>query len=565
MSETPPSTTAVTARRDADDDEPFAGTARLVMIWHVVGAMACLVGVLLARRVDGDNVLPGTMRTVLTTVFTLLFAGHAVAAAGIGSTAKWSRPLSLVVNYLLVVVAGASTLHQLDAFRAIGYLGQGLYDAWLPFLVACVGVLWVLIAGQLKAKAPTAPGPRRLRQAGWSLAGGAMVWFTIAAGPGGAINALVDSLTNPSTLGALALAVGAALACRAMWSREAARHFDNSASTEDTLSGLAFLSPNLIGFAAFFIGPLIFSLYMAFTNSATTGGGEWVGLENFTRALSLDFASADASGAGNEVLKGGYQVLWKMDWFGQHWVVGARDPVFWQALWNIIFFLVFAVPLAVLPALFLSSILASKLPGMKVFRAIYFIPSVAGVIGVAIIWSQMFDASIGWINYLLDLIGLTEAGSGPAWLSQRWTARFAMVMVFAWMNFGFNTVLYLAGHQGIPKELYEAAEIDGANVWQTFRKITVPQLRNTTFYVLVTTSILALQLFDIVWILSRPEPGGPNNATVTPVLRLYREAFQNNSIGSASAMAWVLFALIFAFTFFQFRQQRDEATAGGVS
>jgi ABC-type sugar transport system permease subunit len=354
-------------------------------------------------------------------------------------------------------------------------------------------------------------------------------------------------------------------ACRTMWSRRAARYFGTTTRMEDTLSGLAFLSPNLIGFASFFVGPLLFSLYMAFTNSKTTGGGEWVGLDNFARALALDPSSASGPGAGIEVLKPGYQVLMHMDWFGNNWVLGARDVEFWLSLKNIVVFLVLAVPLALLPALFLSSILASKLPGMKVFRAIYFIPSVAGVIGVAIVWGQMFDSTIGWINYLLDLVGLSEAGSGQAWLSERSTALLSMVVVFGWMNFGFNTVLYLAGHQGIPKELYEAAEIDGANVWQTFRKITVPQLRNTTFYVLVTTSILALQLFDIVWILSRPEPGGPNNATTTPVLALYEEAFQNNSIGYASSLAWVLFAVIFAFTFFQFREQRDEATAGGVS
>ena len=113
--------------------------------------------------------------------------------------------------------------------------------------------------------------------------------------------------------------------------------------------------------------------------------------------------------------------------------------------------------------------------------------------------------------------------------------------------------------------MYEAAEIDGANPWQIFRRITVPQLRNTTFYVLITTSILALQLFDIVWILARPLPGGPNNATQTPVLALYNEAFTNNRQGYASALAWVLFIIIFGFTSFQFRQQRDTATSGGLS
>jgi ABC-type sugar transport system permease subunit len=237
---------------------------------------------------------------------------------------------------------------------------------------------------------------------------------------------------------------------------------------------------------------------------------------------------------------------------------------------NIIIFLVLAVPASVLPALCLSSILASRLPGMKVFRAIYFVPSVAGVIGVAIIWGQLFQSTVGWINYLILRAGeilpfADPPAEGHPWLSSNSTALLSMVVVFAWMNFGFNTVLYLAGHQSIPKELYEAADIDGANTWQVFRRITVPQLRNTTFYVLITTSILALQLFDIVWILSTPEPGGPDNATTTPVLALYEEAFQNNNQGYASALAWVLFLVIFGFTFFQFRRQRDEASAGGIS
>ena len=256
-----------------------------------------------------------------------------------------------------------------------------------------------------------------------------------------------------------------------------------------------------------------------------------------------------------------------LDWFGQNWVIGARDVTFWLSLRNITIFLVLAVPLSVLPALGLSSILASQLRGMKIFRAVYFIPSVAGVIGVAIIWGQLFQSTVGWINYLIkragDILPFVEAPEqGQAWLSSNSTALLAMVIVFGWMSFGFNTVLYLAGHQAIPKELYEAAEIDGARTWKIFRRITVPQLRNTTFYVLITTSILALQLFDIVWILSTPQPGGPDNATMTPVIALYNEAFRDNNRGYASALAWVLFAIIFVFTFAQFRRDREGATGG---
>jgi ABC-type sugar transport system permease subunit len=559
-----PPVTSAPDRRPAPDTD-FAARARLLAAWHLVGAAASAVGMLLASR-GGDQELPWMPRYALQGFFVAAFAVNLAAAFGIWTTARWARPASLVVNYLLTVVAGAATLHQFNAFRAIGDLGEGLFKAFVPFLVVCAGLLAVLVAGQLAADAPTAPFPRTLRRIGTVVAAVAGVWFVVAADPTGMISKIGDTLTEPLALGALALTIGAAFACRAMWSRTAARHFGTTRSTEDTLSGLAFLSPNLLGFLVFFAFPLLFSLWVSFFDWKTTNTGrEFIGLDNYVRALSLDVSGADAAGAGTEVLKPGYQVLMHMDWFGQHWVLGARDIEFWLSLRNITVFLVLAVPLSVLPALVLSSVLASRLPGMKVFRAIYFIPSVAGVIGVAIVWGQMFDATIGWINYLLDLVGLSEAGQGQAWLSERGTALLSMVVVFAWMNFGFNTVLYLAGHQGIPKELYEAAEIDGANVWQVFKRITVPQLRNTTFYVLITTSILALQLFDIVWILSRPEPGGPNNATSTPVLTLYEEAFQNNSQGYASALAWILFLIIFGFTFFQFRQQRDESTSGGVS
>lgn len=555
----------VSAPRAAPAADRFGARIRLLSIWHVIGSVACFVGLLLASR-GGDDELPWMPRYALQGVFLALTIVNVATAYGIARTKRWARSASLVVNYLLTVVASAATLHQFNAFRSLGNLGDGLYKAFVPFLFGLLGLIVVLVALQLLADRPTAANLLRLKQAGWIFTGLAGVWFVIKADPAGMLSRIGDSLTRPLTLGCLIITICAALACKAMWSRRAARHFGTSRDAEEALSGLAFLSPNLIGFSVFFAFPLLFSLWVSFFDWKTTNTGkEFIGLDNYVRALSLDFSSANGSGGGTEVLKPGYQVLMHLDWFGNNWVLGARDVEFWLSLKNIAVFLVLAVPLSVLPALVLSSILASRLPGMKVFRTIYFIPSVAGVIGVAIVWGQMFDATIGWINYLLDLVGLSEPGQGHGWLSQRGTALLAMVIVFAWMSFGFNTVLYLAGHQSIPKELYEAAEIDGANTWQVFKRITVPQLRNTTFYVLITTSILALQLFDVVWILSRPEPGGPNNATTTPVLALYEEAFTNNSQGYASALAWILFIVIFGFTFFQFRQQRDEATSGGVS
>ena len=553
-----------------DETQPEPGVAiglRVVVLWHLAGAVAAVVMMLLASR-SGDDELPATIGIFLRFFAIASFVAHAAAAFGVAQRRRWGRTLSLVVNYLTFVVAVVAVIHQLGGFTAIGALGTGFSKAFVPFIVIAVGLVWVLVAGQIASNKPAATGPKQLRRAGNIIAGLGFVWFVIASDPSGLLSTFFERIVQPVTIATVVLAVASLAATRFMWQRDVGRVFGTTASTERALTGLAFLSPNLLGFLFFFAGPVIFSLVVSFYDWKTTGTSRsFVGIDNYTQALSLDFASSPTGNAGVEVLNSGHQVLMHLDWFGRHWVLGARDVTFWLSLRNILFFLVLAVPLAVLPALFLSSILASQLRGIKVFRAIYFIPSVAGVIGVAIIWGQLFQSTVGWINYIIkrggDILPFVEApAEGQAWLSSNSTALLAMVIVFAWMSFGFNTVLYLAGHQGIPKDLYEAAEIDGARAWKIFRRITVPQLRNTTFYVLITTSILALQLFDIVWILSTPQPGGPDNASMTPVIALYNEAFKQNNRGYASALAWVLFAIVFVFTFAQFRREREGATGG---
>ena len=559
-----------TVERDERGRRParsFDRGLKLVVLWHVAGVAASLIMMLLASR-SGDEELPATIGVFLRVFAIATLVAHAASAVGVAQRRPWGRTVSLVVNYLTFVVAIVAVVHQFGGFTAIGSLGEGLSKAVVPFLVVAVGLLWVLIAGQIAANRPAAAGPKLLRRAGWIVAAVGSVAFVVVADPSGMISTILDRIVQPVTIGTIVLAIGAFVATRFMWQREIGRIFSTTASVERTLTGLAFLSPNLLGFLFFFAGPVLFSLVVSFYDWKTTGTGRtFIGIDNYVEALSLDIASATGPNAGVEVLKSNYQVLMHLDWFGQNWVIGARDVTFWLSLRNITIFLVLAVPLSVLPALGLSSILASQLRGMKIFRAVYFIPSVAGVIGVAIIWGQLFQSTVGWINYLIeragDLLPFVEAPEqGQAWLSSNSTALLAMVIVFSWMSFGFNTVLYLAGHQAIPKELYEAAEIDGARAWKIFRRITVPQLRNTTFYGLITTSILALQLFDIVWILSTPQPGGPDNATMTPVIALYNEAFKDNNRGYASALAWVLFAIIFVFTFAQFRRDRDGATGG---
>jgi ABC-type sugar transport system permease subunit len=221
----------------------------------------------------------------------------------------------------------------------------------------------------------------------------------------------------------------------------------------------------------------------------------------------------------------------------------------------------------VIPALFLAALLNSKLPGMKGFRAIYFLPTIGGVVGVTLIWKQLYDSTVGYLNFII--LKVTEwinalFGSGieapqPQWVSDADIALISVAILFVWQVIGFNTVLFLAGMQGIDGALYEAAEIDGAGPWKKFRHITVPSLKPTTIFVVATTTILALQLFNEPFILQSPgRASGPGNATLTPVIYLYEKAFLQFSIGYASAVAWALFILIFGITLFYFRRGGDE-------
>jgi ABC-type sugar transport system permease subunit len=287
---------------------------------------------------------------------------------------------------------------------------------------------------------------------------------------------------------------------------------------------------------------------------------KFVGFDNYFQTLGLQVVSNGATFAD------GFTKIF--DLFGFN--IGASDPLFWKAMFNISVFLVTAVPLAVFPALILATLIELRLPGSKVFRAIFFIPSVAGVIGVTLIWKQMLNSSVGFFNYAIQEINIflnlllpgdplpTRVEIG--WLSTEQWALTAVVVVFAWSQFGFNTVLFIAGLQSISKELYEAAELDGANAFQRFRNVTLPALKPTTFFVTATTVILALQLFDVVFALNQPNVVGfPNNATLTPVVYLYQLGFQQGNFGQASAVAWILFAVIFVFTVVQFNRQKKEA------
>jgi len=225
------------------------------------------------------------------------------------------------------------------------------------------------------------------------------------------------------------------------------------------------------------------------------------------------------------------------------------------------------VPLSVVPALFLANLLNSKIPGIGFFRAIYFLPSVAAVVGIALIWSYMYNATVGWINYLsssfvefLNVIGIPiTADLDVVWLSDKNTALLAVVIMVAWQSIGFNTVLFLAGLQGIPVTLYEAATVDGANSWHKFRHVTVPMLAPTTFFVVTNSIIGSFQVFAAVAALMGTDRiGGPQDAALVMVSYLHRKGFQEFQLGYASAIAWVMVLLIFVITLLNFLRQRED-------
>ena len=273
-------------------------------------------------------------------------------------------------------------------------------------------------------------------------------------------------------------------------------------------SGYLFVFPSFIHLAVFLLIPLAFSLYLSFTdwNGPSFQNAPFVGLEN-------------------------YQFM-------------AGDYRFWNALRNSAYYTLLAVPLGMLFSLALALIMNMKLPGTAFFRTLFFMPVVSSWVAVSVIWITLLDPQAGVLNYLLSLVGLPSVN----WLSSPNTAMLSIVLVATWKGAGFSMVIWLAGLQGVPRELYEAAAIDGAGPWQQLRWITIPMLAPTTFFLLITGVIGSFQVFSPVYVMTK---GGPLDSTDVVVFRIFQRAFQEFKMGYASAQAWVLFAIIFALTLVQ--------------
>lgn len=505
---------------------------------------------------------PLWQKILLTIVLAIASFFSGLAAFDISSKNHRGRIISLALDYLAFAISFVMILNTGEVFIGIDAFAE-TFGRGIPYLgIAFGGYLLSTIGDRLSHKQII---EQRLREISRYIVLAGLVLFLWQVN---AINGLFyffTKLANPVGLLSASGMVLFGLAIWAMWREKTANALYAKVHHEQLLNGWLFLSPNLLGFLIFFGGPLLLSFYFSFTDSDAFNPPNWVGFENYAKILNIRFAALSSPDQlAKEVVDIKiYDEVGRIKFGNSGILFAAADKFFWLALRNTLTFALFAVPLSVIPALVLSNILNSKLPGMKFFRAVYFMPSIAAIVGISLVWQWLYNATIGYINYFITLgidfwNNLFNAGlldPKIQWVSDEKTALLAVIIIAAWQTMGFNTILFLAGLQNIPGELYEAATVDGAGAWNKFWRITIPMLAPSTFYVVTTTTIQAMQIFEQVFILMNP-PEGPNNSTITLVLYLYRSGFQNFKQGYASAIAWVLFIVIFGLTLIQFQNQR---------
>lgn len=322
---------------------------------------------------------------------------------------------------------------------------------------------------------------------------------------------------------------------------------------QEALDGYLFLLPNLLGFLVFFALPLGLSFYYSFTDYNLFKDPNLVGLKNYGQAVGFsirpDVYEAVVA-EGGSVLRAVFDAL------------RANDPIFWIALRNTVVYALGMLALSIVPAFILAWMLNSRVRGMTVFRGVFYVPVVASIVGVALVWFWIYHRQAGVLNFVISHVvdGLNVVivplGLQPiadpliGWLVTPQWALFSLIVMTSWATIGYDMVVFLAALQGIPASLFEAALVDGASRWQTLRKIVVPMLSPTIFFILVTNTIAVLQIFAEPYIMTQ---GGPANSTLTIVYYLYQKGFQRFQMGYATSLAWILVGIIFIVTTLQFR------------
>jgi multiple sugar transport system permease protein len=281
----------------------------------------------------------------------------------------------------------------------------------------------------------------------------------------------------------------------------------------EAIEGYVCLAPWALGFLIWIAGPMLYSLYLSLTDSDVLSPPKWLGLANYERAFFV-------------------------------------DDLFWSSLGRTFYYALLVVPAGVAGSLLAALLLNQKLRATNVYRTLYFLPHLTPAVAAALLWVWVLQPEFGLVNYLLGLVGI----EGPAWFGSTEWAIPSIAMIALWNGIGGNRMMiFLAGLQGVPQELIDASEVDGANGWQRFRHVTLPMISPTIFFNLVLGIIAALQVFTTALIATR---GGPANATWFYALHIYTNAFQYFSMGYASALAWIFFVIMFVFTAIQMGASR---------
>lgn len=281
----------------------------------------------------------------------------------------------------------------------------------------------------------------------------------------------------------------------------------------NTLVAYSFILPNLIGFFVFTFIPIVFSLFLSLCEWNTGNTFRIVGFDNFITMFTA-------------------------------------DKSFWTALKNTLYYTVVTVPLCMAISLALAILLNKPIKGKTFFRSVFFFPYVASLVAIAVVWMALFNPDRGPVNQILMAIGISNP---PRWAASQEWAMPTIIGLTIWKGMGYYMIVFLAGLQGVNRELYEAAEIDGANKWKQFTNVTWPSITPTTFFVLMMLITATFKSYDIMYITTQ---GGPGEATKVLAYHIYNSAFVSGKFGYASAIAMVLFVIIICVTLVQFRLEK---------
>lgn len=286
-------------------------------------------------------------------------------------------------------------------------------------------------------------------------------------------------------------------------------------------AGYLFVAPATLHLVVFALFPLLYTLYLSFFRwNLIREDKQFLGLGNYVYSLT--------------------------------------DPLFWNAMWNSLRYSIVGVPVGMAIALAVALIVNQKLKGVTIFRTLFYIPAISSGVAIAMLWIYMYLPETGFINSFLALVGVNDKTD---FLKNPALAMWSLVFMSLWVGLGPRMVLFLAGLVGIPSSLYEAAEIDGATRWQSFRNVTLPMLAPTTLFVLVTSTIASFQVFTPIYMMTQ---GGPADSTDVIGYHIYSEAWQKYLVGIAGAKSFLLFVGILLIAFIQFRMMKRQMSAYGA-